>query len=357
MEALSRYVTSSGCKIYTFPVRAFPELVANIYLITDGQHRILVDCGSGMNRSNRDLLAGLKAIEERYDEPTGLEKLSAILITHGHIDHFGGLPFVRQFTQAPIGVHLLDRRILSHYEDRVVVASRLLENFLKRAGVRAPDRENLMAMYLFAKEIYHSTPIQISLGENGFQPDSSCSDGISKESQDQSSTIAVLSDRISFYHVPGHCPGQVCLRLDDILLTADHVLSRTTPHQAPESITNNMGLGHYLDSLNKIQALDGIQLALGGHEKPMNDLAGRIREIKRVHDERLEQVLEICYQPKTTADISRELFGPVNNYHILLALEEAGAHVEYLYQRGELVATNLAEIESEPDPVILYQRC
>jgi glyoxylase-like metal-dependent hydrolase (beta-lactamase superfamily II) len=192
MEAVSRYLTSSGCKIYAFPVRAFPELVANIYFISDGQQRILVDCGSGMERSNRDLLAGLKAIEERYGEPAGLEKLSAILITHGHIDHFGGLPFVREYNQAPIGVHLLDRRILSHYEDRVVVASRLLENFLKRAGV----------------------------------------------------------------------------------LASDHVLSRTTPHQAPESITNNMGLGHYLDSLDKIQALDGIRLALGGHEEAMDDLSG-----------------------------------------------------------------------------------
>jgi glyoxylase-like metal-dependent hydrolase (beta-lactamase superfamily II) len=357
MEAISRYVTSSGCTIYAFPVRAFPELVANIYLISDGQQRILVDCGSGMERSNRDLLAGLEAIEERYGEPAGLEKLSAILITHGHIDHFGGLPFVRQYNQAPIGVHLLDRRILSHYEDRVVVASRLLENFLKRAGVPASDRENLMAMYLFAKGIYHSTPTQISLGENGIQADSGCADIISNNTQDQSVIIEVLSDRISAYHVPGHCPGQVCLRIDDILLTADHVLSRTTPHQAPESITNNMGLGHYLDSLDKIQALDGIRLALGGHEEAMDDLSGRITEIKQVHDERLEQVLEICRRPKTTAEISRELFGPVQNYHILLALEEAGAHVEYLYQRGELVATNLAEIESESDPIIQYQRC
>jgi glyoxylase-like metal-dependent hydrolase (beta-lactamase superfamily II) len=357
MEIVSRYISSSGCTIYTFPVRAFPELVANIYFISDGQQRILVDCGSGMDRSNRDLLAGLEAIEEIYGEPANLENLSAILITHGHIDHFGGLPFVRQFSQAPIGVHLLDRRILSHYEHRVIVASRLLENFLKRAGVPVGECKNIMAMYLFAKGIYHSTPVQISLGENGFQADSSCQDRISNKPQFQSSTIVGLNDRIFAYHVPGHCPGQVCLRIDDILLTADHVLSRTSPHQAPESITNNMGLGHYLDSLDNIQALNGIRLALGGHEDAMNDLAGRIGEIKPVHDERLEQVLEICSQPKTTAEISRELFGPVHNYHILLALEEAGAHVEYLYQRGELVATNLAEIESKPDPVIQYRRC
>jgi glyoxylase-like metal-dependent hydrolase (beta-lactamase superfamily II) len=189
-----------------------------------------------------------------------------------------------------------------------------------------------MGVYLFAKGIYHSTPVQVILEEGN--------------------PIAGLT----VYHVPGHCPGQVCLRVDDILLTADHVLSHTTPHQAPESITLNMGLGHYLDSLDRIAALPGIRLALGGHEGPMHNLQGRIAAIKRFHQDRLQQVLAICEHPQSIAEISRTLFGDVSSYHVLLALEETGAHVEYLYQCGELQATNLVEIEREANPVILYQR-
>jgi glyoxylase-like metal-dependent hydrolase (beta-lactamase superfamily II) len=306
--------------------------VANIYVISDGNRRILVDSGSGMEDSNRDLLDGLAAIDELFGEPICLPQLEAILITHGHIDHFGGLPFLRQYTDAPIGVHPLDRRVLSHYEERVVVASRRLESFLQQAGVPADHRANLMAMYLFAKSLYHSTPTQFSLEES--RP--------------------ALGD-IGVHHVPGHCPGQVCLRVDDYLLTADHVLSRTTPHQAPESITNHMGLGHYLESLEKIARLDGVRQALGGHEEPIADLGGRVVEIKRSHEDRLNKVLEICREPKSVAEISLELFGQVGSYHILLALEEAGAHVEYLYQLGELVAVNVDEIESSTQPVILYR--
>ncbi|HEX6387561.1 MAG TPA: MBL fold metallo-hydrolase, partial [Anaerolineae bacterium] len=192
---------------------------------------------------------------------------------------------------------------------------------------------NLMSVYLFAKNYYRSTPVHFSLEEG--QP--------------------AVGD-IGVYHVPGHCPGQVCLRVDDILLTADHILSYTTPHQAPESITNNMGLGHYLDSLTKMEQVEGIRLALGGHEEPMRDVYGRIQAIKQLHRQRLSKVLDICRTPKSIADISRDLFGPVESYHVLLALEEAGAHVEYLYQRGELVATNLEEIEKSSHPVIRYQR-
>jgi hypothetical protein len=90
----------------------------------------------------------------------------------------------------------------------------------------------------------------------------------------------------------------------------------------------------------------------------MPDVYGRIVEIKAAHDRRLERVLEICSaaEPQSIADISRSLFGPAKDYHILLALEEAGAHVEYLYQRGELVAANVDEIERSDRPVIRYER-
>ncbi len=333
MKKVSKFSTNEGRAIYSFPVQSFPNLVNNIYIIDEGDQLILVDCGSGMEGTNKELIAGFEAISHEYNKSISLADIGTILVTHGHIDHFGGLPFIRQFTNAPVGIHILDRRVLSNHEERVIFASRRLETFLERAGVSDEHRQNLMGVYIFAKNFYHSTPVQFLL-------------------EDDKPTVG----GIGIYHVPGHCPGQVCLRVDDILLTADHILSRTTPHQAPESITNNMGLGHYLNSLNKVGNLEGIRMALGGHEKPMDDMYGRIQEIKDAHQERLNKILDICQSPKSTADISRDLFGKVESYHVLLALEETGAHVEYLYQRGELVAANWKEIENTRRPVVQYQR-
>lgn len=327
---LQTYSTSDGRLIYSFPVQAFPELATNVYVIDDGGRLILVDCGSGLEDSNRDLLAGFEAISAARGRPLSLADVSLILITHGHMDHFGGLPFVRRHTAAPIGVHRLDVRVLSNYEERRIVAARQLDAFAEQAGVGEAARRKLMAMYLYAKGVYRSTPVEFILEEGAPAAD------------------------LEIYHVPGHCPGQVCLRLDDVLLTADHVLSRITPHQAPESITLNTGLGHYLDSLDKIGRLDGIRLALGGHEAPIPNLKQRIDDIRAFHAMRLEKVRQICRTPKNVVQISKELFGPRLHYHVLLALEEAGAHVEHLYLRGELVAANVDEIEAQPHPVIQY---
>lgn len=329
----SKFITGAGRTIYAFPVQTFPSLVNNIYIIDSDDQLILVDCGSGMESANDELAAGFEAISEQFGQSISLANVGTILVTHGHIDHFGGLPFVRRFTQAPIGIHVLDRRVLSNHEERVIFASRRLETFLEMAGVSDEHRQNLMGVYIFAKNFYRSTPIQFLL----------------QESQPAAGDIGV-------HHVPGHCPGQVCLLVDDVLLTADHILSRTTPHQAPESITNHMGLGHYLESLTKIERLDNVAMALGGHEQPMEDVVGRIREIKTIHQERLSKILELCDSPKSTAEVSMGLFGQVESYHVLLALEEAGAHIEYLYQRGELVAANWEEIERTSRPVVKYQR-
>ena len=333
IKAPQRFVTASGRVIYCFSVRSFPTLVNNIYIVEDESGLILIDCGSGMPQANADLEAGFIAVGDTFGRSISLADISTILITHGHIDHFGGLNFVRQHTDAPIGIHILDRRVLSNHEERVVFSYRRLETFLEGAGISAEQRVTLMSVYLFAKTYYRSTPVQFLLEEGrptagGFQ----------------------------VYHVPGHCPGQVCLQVDDVLLTADHVLSRITPHQAPESITHHMGLSHYLDSLDKIAALSGIRFGLGGHEDPIDDIAGRIVTIRDAHNDRLGKVLDICREPKSIADISRDLFGRVESYHVLLALEETGAHVEYLHQRGELVAANLEEIERTSHPVVEYMR-
>ena len=285
-STIQKFETAAARRIYSLPVQAFSNLRANVYVISDGEKRILVDCGSGMEQSNQDLLRGFAAIGETYGEAITLADIDQIVLTHGHIDHFGGLPFVRQFTTAPVGIHILDVRVISNHEERMIVAARHLENYLIEAGVSDQYRVNLMQMYTFAKTFYHSVPVDFLLDE---------------EEQ--------LNGDIQVYHVPGHCPGMVCLQVDDILLTADHILSKTTPHQAPERITHNMGLGHYLAALKKIEQLDGIRLGLGGHEKPMDDVRGRIQAIRASHQDRLNKVMDICREPKTIADISKELFG------------------------------------------------
>jgi glyoxylase-like metal-dependent hydrolase (beta-lactamase superfamily II) len=159
-------------------------------------------------------------------------------------------------------------------------------------------------------------------------------------------------------HVPGHCAGQVVIRLHDVLFSADHVLAEISPHQSPERLTLSTGLDHYLKSLAALRRwTPDIRLTLAGHKQPIFDLHARIDEIECLHAQRLEKTLWLMAEPHTIAEVSYALFGEVHGYNVLLALEEAGAHVEYLYQRGLLGIENLEEVERAPQPLPVRYRC
>ncbi len=335
LPPVEHFRSSSSVEIYRLPLVLFPNNFTGYAYVLEGAGPLtLVDTGSGMGRSNDDLLDGFRQLREHFGKGYGLADIERIIITHGHIDHFGGLAFALQQSGAAVGIHELDRRVLTAYEERLIVATKALGIYFERAGIAPSMRQTLFEMYGFAKR--HVTSINVDFSIEDEQ----------------------VIDGMEFIHTPGHCPGQVCIRLGDVLLSADHVLSRTTPHQSPESITHYMGLDHYADSLRKLLRFDGIRLALGGHEDPIHDLYGRIHAIRASHNRKLDRIRKIMRDhaaPMTIAQISAAMYPDVEGYHVLLALEEAGAHIEYLYQHGHLSIANLRQFEAEPNPAILYQ--
>jgi len=340
--SIQLFETSAGAKIYQIPLEAFPGLSGYAYLALVDGYRVLVDSGSGVGNSNSDLEAGLKEAGAlaaqnglwQGDEFTFAD-LTHILITHAHIDHFGGLATICERSSAKIGVHELDLRNLTNYEERLVVVSHRLEEYLLEAGISEKGRKDLLEMYLITKSLFHSVRVDFTY-----------------------ESVGMHLGPFEMLHVPGHCPGEVVIRLHDILFSGDHVLQETSPHQSPEQITLSTGLDHYLKSLEALRRwAPDVRLALGGHKEPITDLSGRIGEIRSLHMQRLQKVLDILSEAHTIADVSRFLFGDARGYNALLAVEEAGAHVEYLYQRGLLEIDNLQELSSSPVPVPIRYRC
>ncbi|HWQ84412.1 MAG TPA: MBL fold metallo-hydrolase [Anaerolineales bacterium] len=321
------------------PLELFPGFWGYAYLVLvdlpgSPSMQVLIDSGSGLDSSNEHLEAGLQAVSEVVDLPVGLPDLTHVLITHGHIDHFGGLSYIRPRSQAEFGVHELDWRIVANYEERLVVAARRLEGFLIEAGINPERRSAMLDLYQLTKGLYRSVDADFTYEACGMRV-----------------------GPFELLHVPGHCAGHVVIRLDDVLFSGDHILSEISPHQSPERITLSTGLSHYLHSLSALRSWgQGIELVLGGHRAPVDSLEQRIAEIESLHHQRLNQVLDILRQPGTVSDVSQALFGKVHGYNVLLAVEEAGAHVEYLYQHGRLAIENLSEVENNPTPIPIVYR-
>ncbi len=334
LPEVRRYESSTGARIYCITCLAFPGFAANIYLVLEAGPPTLIDTGSGFWDANKQLVQGIEQVSRDFDETVKLTDIKRIVVTHGHIDHIGGLPFLHeQLPDAEIAVHELDVRILTAYEERVAVAKKAFRRFLEQSGVEPDVLPGFMDMYGYSKTNVHSLPVTRTLVDNQ------------------------QLDDLRFIHTPGHCPGQVCIALGDVLFTADHILPEISPHQAPESITPYTGLGHYLESLDKIGRTGGYDLALGGHGKPITNLYRRISEIRTGHRRKLDKVLATIDQapePLTANEVSQILYDRVEGFHVLLALEEIAAHIEYLYHHGKLAIANLDEYESQENPPIRY---
>lgn len=333
-HSLEAHISRGGTRIYRIPMQLFPELWGYSHLVIAGELRALVDVGSGFGESNEQLEDGIQRVRSEYGEAIDWGDLTHVLITHGHIDHFGGLNFVRERSPAPVGVHELDLRVLTGYEERVATMAGRLRQYLVEAAVEAQEREHLLDMYLLGKQLFRSTRVDFTFEAAGMRLGS-----------------------LEFAHVPGHAAGQVTIQCDQVLFSADHVLPQTSPHLAPERLSLNTGMSHYLESLRHTwRTADKIRLVLGGHERAFSDLGGRIGEIWSLYRTRLGKVLELLDQPHTIAELAELLFGETAGYHRLLALEEAGAYVEYLQQRGYLAIDDLEQLERGTPAPWRYRR-
>ena len=138
-------------------------------------------------------------------------------------------------------------------------------------------------------------------------------------------------------HAPGHADYQYMLHDESrgILFAADHILLKITPNIGlwPESLPQP--LARYLKSLSGMRGMNA-NLVLPGHGPVFYDLEGRIDELLRHHEERLEVMhRELESGPKTSFEVSGAVFREtLTFYEQCFALAETLAHLDHLVLEG-----------------------
>ncbi|HSB00413.1 MAG TPA: MBL fold metallo-hydrolase, partial [Anaerolineales bacterium] len=149
-----------------------------------------------------------------------------------------------------------------------------------------------------------------------------------------------------FIHLPGHCPGHVAIRLEDVIFCGDMVVERVTPHLSPESINPYSGLDHYLESLARLQRWSKeARLLLNGHNEAITDLPAQIELTKQNILRRMSKAIDALGVPLTIAEVCQAVYGEMSGYNQLLVMEKTGAYMEYFYEHGMIEITNPDELE------------
>jgi glyoxylase-like metal-dependent hydrolase (beta-lactamase superfamily II) len=288
----------------------FPLKSMNVYFIDDSP-RTLVDAGIKTEVSFETLKKGLETIG------VGLNSIERILITHGHIDHYGQAKRLSSLSGAPIYIHSKEYgRIRSFIHSLGFIKSILLRN-------GAPET-------LVNEAIHYMESAQImadSLDEAFFL--------------DDGDSILFKSMTWKTIHCPGHSPGLICFHWPEkkILFTGDHLLKEITPNpilNVPEYRPpfRYPSLKDYLNSLEKIERL-GLSLLLPAHGEEIHDVKALIQKIFTHHKERMDRILfSLSKKEKTPFQIAMDLFPGVSPFEVFLGISEAVGHLDILKEKG-----------------------
>lgn len=289
------------------PLPGNPLKVLNSYLIKGTKKHLLVDTGFNWNACKEAQLNAIAKLGLKWADID-------FFITHAHGDH-SGLVYELASPDAKVYCSKADADLLK--ESMTIEYWEKSDAFYIMNGF--PEKD--MARYSDNMTDWISgTDIQFTHVEDG-------------------DIIKVGDYRFTCIFTPGHSPGHMCLYEPEFkfLISGDHILDSIT-----SNITSWIGrddfLGLYLSSLEKVNRLE-IGLVLPGHREIITQPYKRIAELKKHHQKRLAEIVNILSKGPMNAyqvashmdwDIKADSWQDFPSYQRWFATGEAIAHLEHL---------------------------
>lgn len=143
---------------------------------------------------------------------------------------------------------------------------------------------------------------------------------------------------LEIIHTPGHTCGHCSLLAPgrNEVFSGDALLPTYTPNIGGADVRVDRPLAQYLKTLRRLADFE-FDRAWPGHREVITDPTARCRSIIEHHEERAFRVVQILNEqgPTDAWDVSRELFGELEQNHILHGPGEAYAHLDHLERRGD----------------------
>ena len=263
-----------GIRRVTLPLPTRPGHV-HAYLLPGEDGWTLVDTGVGLPDAKETWAAALEQAGGR---------VATIFVTHFHPDHVGAAADLHELTGAPVVQGTLDYAQCELVWGNPAWSERLVDWFRLHGAPDDVTDELVGQSSVYRPFIrYQRDPILVGAGEQ--------------------------VDGWELIAAPGHADGQLCLLRDGVLVAADHLLGRITPTVGLWPASRADPLGDYLAALDRTIEL-APRIALPGHGDPIEDPAGRARELQEHHRVRLEEaVAALGAEPQTGYELSFALFG------------------------------------------------
>lgn len=290
----------------------FPVGPTNVWLI-EGKPLTIVDTGPLTDEAMAGLEAGLAEHGHR------VEDIERIIISHGHIDHFGLAARIKQRANAQLILHVSERRMV---EDFTKTHERMFAYYRERS-LRAGFPQELLDKSNLYFDIFYQVAQDVKV------------DHVLQEGDELDSGIGPLR----VLHCPGHTPGSISLHAEreKLLFSGDNLLRDITTNPFfGGSERHKVGLIYYIPTLERLQALE-LARVLPGHGADIEDATSLINKVRHHHAVRGEMILDVLQRgAQTPYQVMRSIFPKLPMSEVWLALADTMGHIELLEQEGRI---------------------
>ncbi len=314
------------------PLPGFPDLItSNVYVLGKGP-LTLIDTGPKFPGSLEFIEKEIKAVD------LDIKDVERIILTHGHIDHFGLAANIIKLSRHPVEcfIHAGDKWRLSSDNFQEDTWSADGKDLMDMAGLPQEEMEKLRRRFSFFSEL--CDPLnEVSTMLDG---DDFIGDGY----------------HLRVIHTPGHSPGSICLYepRNKVLFSGDHIIKHITPNPLMEikrehlQDPNYQSLREYMLSLDKVACLD-VRFVFTGHGEYVGDLQTIISSYVKHHRQRMDLVWgALKKEVRPLYNLIDDVFPYVPENDVFLAISEIIVHLEILINEGRATL-------SDPGPPALYR--
>ncbi|MGD2246519.1 MAG: MBL fold metallo-hydrolase [Candidatus Aminicenantes bacterium] len=298
----------------------------NIYVFA-GHDGLICDAGYGNRKTVKKLIQDIQKVEELYKKQGKAFRITRVLVSHSHPDHFSGLRLLRK----KLGVRVvLTQKIAEVVRDK--------KSFLK---THFASPEDLMQSRSFAikdfwarihnifRALFFTSLFGLSFLKN---PD---------EQIEENSEISINGEIWRIFPSPGHASDHISLYHEEkgVLFAGDNILRRITTWLGPP----DSNLSDYIQSLEYMTGLPNLRIILSSHGGPIFNPQKRIKEILDHRLRRTQQIKEIIKKRDkegiTPTEIIKELYPNVRKMKQELARGWVVLTLEYLEEKNQIRRT------------------